>query len=510
MTVDILLFTEFTNSLVYTRMIGGYRIATELRNTGYSVQTIDFISDWQLDELKQAVDKFVGPNTLFVGFSSTLFAVKDIPIGDKTRNYNARRDLRYTEDFPFDPSVSAELMRYIKTKNTKIKIVLGGGKSQYMSSKLVDTYIHGFADYAVVQYANLLAGKPADIELLPLNETQNQVAWQKETPFEFTKCQTLWQASDNILPGEILPIEISRGCIFSCDYCGFPLNGKKKFDYIRDPGPLREEFIRNYEMFGTTKYVFCDDTFNDSIYKVEKLYNEVFSKLPFKIEFVTYLRHDLIWDNRDMADLLLDSGLKTAVFGIETLNHTAAKSVGKGFHPDKTRELLHWLRDDKWKDNVMTNSGFVIGLPHETEATVDAWMKEVLDPGFPLHGINIEPLGFNMSPKKLWKSAFETNAAAHGYTMSSTKYNNSFFRWTDWKNKDMSLTEAWQIADKYTREATTSGRNKVSGFAYMLWQIGTGYDSASLTNKSMSDVSAEDCILAKTNLTTEYKNRVLI
>ena len=509
MTADIVIFTEFTNSLVYTRMIGGYRIATELRNAGYSVQMIDFLSDWTLEELKLAVDKYVGSNTLFAGFSSTLFAIKDKPLGGENRTYNNRRDLRYTEDFPFTPETSHELISHIKSKNPNIKIVLGGGKSQYMSSKLVDTYIHGFADYTTVQYANLLAGKPADIELIKINDRQNQVAWKEDSPFNFRQCQTLWQDSDHILPGEVLPIEISRGCIFKCDYCGFPMNGKKKFDYIRDPGPLREEFIRNYEKFGTTKYVFCDDTFNDSIYKVETLYNEVFSKLPFKIEFVTYLRHDLIWDNREMADLLLESGLRTCVFGIETLNHQAAKAVGKGFHPDKTIELLHWLRNDKWKDQVMTNSGFVIGLPGETEDTANEWLGRVMAEDFPLHGFNVEALGFNMHPKKLWKSAFEKNANEHGYQITPAKFNNSFFRWSDWKNKDMRLADAWAIADRYTNGSVFNRRNKLSGFAFMLWQQGTGWESKDLINKPMATIDAKYVIDSKTKLTTEYKNRML-
>jgi Radical SAM superfamily len=508
-TVDIVIFTEFTNSLIYSRMIGGYRIATELRKHGYSVQTIDFLNDWTLEELKTAIDKFVGSNTLFVGFSSTLFAVKDEPIGSTNRPYNLRRDLRYTEDFPFDPQTSKDLISYIKSKNSNTKIVLGGGKSQYMSSKLVDTYIHGFADYTTVQYANLLAGKPADVELVKINDRQNQVAWRQESPFDFRQCQTLWQDSDVILPGEVLPIEISRGCIFKCDYCSFPMNGKKKFDYIRDPIPLREEFIRNYEKFGTTKYVFCDDTFNDSIYKVESLYNEVFAKLPFKIEFVTYLRHDLIWDNREMADLLKESGLRTGVFGIETLNHQSAKAVGKGMHPDKIIELLHWLREDKWKDEVLTNSGFVIGLPHETEDTVNYWMEKVMDESFPLHGFNVEPLGLNLSDKKLWKSAFETNAAAHGYKTDSLKFNNSFFRWSNWNSGSMNLTTAWSIADRYATKAVFSGRNKISGFPFMIWQMGTGWDTNSLRGKPMKDVGGDFLIEAKTKLTTEYKNRML-
>jgi len=53
MTVDILIFTEFTSTTVFQRLIGAYRIATELRKNGYTVQVVDYLTEWTPEELNQ-------------------------------------------------------------------------------------------------------------------------------------------------------------------------------------------------------------------------------------------------------------------------------------------------------------------------------------------------------------------------------------------------------------------------------------------------------------------------
>jgi len=53
MTADIVIFTEFTSTTVFQRLLGAYRIATELRKHDYTVQVVDYLTEWSLDELKQ-------------------------------------------------------------------------------------------------------------------------------------------------------------------------------------------------------------------------------------------------------------------------------------------------------------------------------------------------------------------------------------------------------------------------------------------------------------------------
>ena len=45
--------------------------------------------------------------------------------------------------------------------------------------------------------------------------------------------------------------------------------------------------------------------------------------------------------HKEQYQLLKDSGLASAHFGIETLNHQAGKAIGKGLHPDKVIEELY-------------------------------------------------------------------------------------------------------------------------------------------------------------------------
>ena len=39
-----------------------------------------------------------------------------------------------------------------------------------------------------------------------------------------------FEKNDFILPGESLPLELSRGCIFKCRFCQYPNIGKDKDD----------------------------------------------------------------------------------------------------------------------------------------------------------------------------------------------------------------------------------------------------------------------------------------
>ena len=93
-----------------------------------------------------------------------------------------------------------------------------------------------------------------------------------------------WTEQDGIIPDEPLPLDISKGCIFACAFCQYPHIGKTKFDYIRGMNYIEDELRFNYEKFGTTKYYILDDTFNDSVYKMQAS-KEMTDRLPFKIRY---------------------------------------------------------------------------------------------------------------------------------------------------------------------------------------------------------------------------------
>jgi radical SAM superfamily enzyme YgiQ (UPF0313 family) len=236
-------------------------------------------------------------------------------------------------------------------------------------------------------------------------------------------------------------MEIARGCIFNCAFCAYPLNGRKKLDYLKDPIILREQLQENYDRFGTTHYWFLDDTFNDSVEKLEILYNGVFAKLPFKVNFSAYLRLDLINAHPISIDLLRDMGCGGLSFGIESLNYESVKAIGKGITKDKVYNTLSQIKE-KMPDAIL-DSQFIVGLPYETAQSAEAWLKEIADENYPLDAIKIHSLSMNFFPKvdNIWQSHFEKNPEKYGDTF---RYNKRY--WV--KNMKFSQVDAMNVIAK--------------------------------------------------------------
>ena len=126
--------------------------------------------------------------------------------------------------------------------------------------------------------------------------------------------------------------------------------------------------LYNYENYGTTSYLFTDDTFNDTTSKVQQIHDEII-KLPFKINFISYLRLDLLNAHREQIPLLKNMGLKVAAFGVETFNDASAKIIGKGMSGDKAKDFLDELYNTHWGDDVRIHCYMMSGLPKETLAS---------------------------------------------------------------------------------------------------------------------------------------------
>ena len=319
------------------RALGAYQIAHHLRTFGYTCQVIEFTQFFSNEELIETVEKFLTKDTLGIGVSTTWYDSRE-----------ERGPIRFFVQFsPSLPDNIVGVLEYVKSNYPTVKRIAGGTFTKvYKNSPLFDHHIHSYAEDQMLKYANSISGK---------------------TKFDTFNIETLehrFTEQDCILPGEMLPIEISRGCIFKCSFCNFPLNGKKKMDYIRSAKLIAEEMQYNYDKYGTTTYLFTDDTFNDTTIKLQLLWDEV-KKLPFKIKFFAFLRIDLLNAHREQIKLLKDLGLKVAAFGIETFHTQAAKSIGKGMSGDRTKVFLDELYNDHWGDCVRIHALMMTGLPGE-------------------------------------------------------------------------------------------------------------------------------------------------
>ena len=451
---------------VFMRPVGTYQLANILRNNGYTVQVVDnfpYIADQGIEVVKQIFDKFVTNDTLWIGFSSTWFtrinemlSANNQPSTEKTPiiKINDKAGFVYRDTktfldntFLFNEEEVKELKEFVYSKNKNCKFVLGGGRAPIGRTGarpgFIDCYIEGYADSTVLEYTKYLEGK--NIFLPIVNNPDGSISIthdHKAAAFDYTNHKFTWDTSDLVRHKEVLPMEIARGCIFQCSFCAYPLNGRRKLDYLKDPIVLKDQLEENYDKYNTTDYFFLDDTFNDSMEKLEILNTQVFSKLNFKINFASYMRLDLINAHRDSIDLLKDMGCGGMMFGIESLNNDALKSIGKGITKDKIRDTLTSIKEKI--PGVLIDSQFIVGLPHESEESIRSWIEEVCDPSYPLDHVRIHGLSLNYNKlyNNIWQSDFEKYPEKYGYTF----VDNNRFNWIN--NKGLTNLRAWKICEE--------------------------------------------------------------
>jgi len=448
---QIIIFTGI-NSGGFIRYIGPYQIAHRLRSVGYSVQVIEFlpyIADRGTELFLKILERHVDNNTLWIGFSTTFFhnlrTKKDIAVADSKLRDNS----------PFTIEEQMEIKSFVKSKSPSCKFVIGGARAWMKTGgPLIDCYIEGYADDTVIEFTRWCENKNPFLQYQKNKNYGISVTHDpKASKFDFTNYKYSWHDSDHIFSKEILPLEVSRGCIFKCSYCQFPLIGKKKNDYIKNPEILVDQLVENYGRFGTTSYIYSDDTHNDNVEKLELLYNKVYSKLPFKINFSCYMRIDLLHAHPHTIDLLKDSGLKNVYFGIESFNHAANKTIGKGLPEGKIIETLQKLRE-RWGRDVRTEGSFIIGLPNDSRESIISWMDVLEKNSQLLDSIRLHPLHINTARKTVgpWSSEFDRNPEKFGYTFNENGWIN---------NTGFTLKEAWELWHHYR----PLFGNKVSSFS---------------------------------------------
>jgi radical SAM superfamily enzyme YgiQ (UPF0313 family) len=451
---DVLIFADNTkfisltknpNSRISIRSAGSYRIATEVRTKGLSCQVVEILTEFSLSELEIICKKFISNETLIIGFNTTFW-------------FKNHEDLVIRINY---------IISYCRSINIKIKIVFGGPNALDLNKDYrydIDAIILGFGEYNFINYLDsLINKKPLPFPSRTLGNIKIYEFVENFDKFQFCNSQIIYEKADCLIPGEPVIIEVGRGCIFKCKFCAYPLTGKKKLDYLKDPDVLREELIRNYEDHGLDKYIISDDTFNDNTEKLEYLY-KIFTSLPFKIYFAAYIRLDLLNAHRKQINILHEMGLVGANFGIETFHEKAARTIGKGIVSEIAKQLLYDLQTKYWKDEIKIQINLITGLPYEPFQSLKETQNWILDEEQCLiDAVSTTPLmirNTNIS-KNVWLSEFEKNAEKYGYYWKENDYR----RWYNDVQPIKSFHEAVLIKQQmFDAAAVKSKRTMQGGF----------------------------------------------
>lgn len=456
---DVILFNDPPEFLSKTRGYGPYRLATHLRQHGYSCLVVDYCSVLDFTTFKTIMKKAVGPNTLMVGLSTTWFPFRidgEVSIHDPNRKdlseeeeHEAEQRAGNTQSFSYSFSTAIikndvePWFQIIKDKNPNTKMVLGGAKvSMYMDIKMIDYVVLGMAETMLIDLADSLSGKTKRIfnKIIDHDQKAQSPVW------DFRESFTSYTEYDVIQPQEALSLEVGRGCRFKCTFCSYPLIGQRRpNDYLKYPNVLRNELYNNWKKWGTTRYFIMDDTFNDSNEKMQ-MFLDVVKSLPFKIEFWCYLRLDLLVAFPEQIKMLKEMGLNQCYFGIETFNQEAGKRVGKGCSPKKQKQTLYECKRI-WGDQVHIQAGFIVGLPYEDSNSIMETAQWLAQADCPIDHKWIIPLsiaGPHEATKYLYKSEFDNNYEKYGYTIPDL---NNCIEWNKDDGTDiLSNSKAEQVA----------------------------------------------------------------
>ena len=350
---EVVLFGESLREK--SRPIGVYVLASYLRAHSIPTQAI-----WGWNQISYPIfnalcKKFLNDQIKVIGISSTFLAYIDPNIKDF---------------FGLPQEELYKRFNLIKKLAPNAKIIVGGSQvnpkdlHNIKGAEFVDLFVKGQGEQVLLEFVNSVKNntRVATTVITP-PMTSDQVYEFKN----FAHTQVKFDTSDGLLPGESMAIELARGCIFKCSFCGFHLNGKSPGDFVKSKKTLTQELMYNYENFGTTHYYVSDDLINDSEEKVDMLL-EVSSSLPFKLTYGGYLRLDLIRRFPSMAVKLKQAGLISCFFGIETVNDESGRAVGKGLGIERTTEAIE-ICNQAWNNSVFSVGGFILGLPKDTPDT---------------------------------------------------------------------------------------------------------------------------------------------
>ena len=452
----IFLNGQYNSTNIPQRSLGPYLLKHVLKKHNYTSQVIDFCQEFTSTQIFEFIKKFTSNETICIGLSSTFWY---------------ERNLHGNKGFGIPDNIY-DAIKSVKKEFPNLKIIIGGARAGHLETMLedVDAIFIGESEDTlldVLDYWTKDSPEP-DYKTNPINNIKIY-----ETPvnkrYDFQYCDFMWTKEDCIVDNETLPLETTRGCVFKCRFCAYPHLGKKKFDFLKSNDSIKKQLIENYNNFKVTNYIITDDTFNDTEYKIDK-FLEMTESLPFKIEFVAYVRADLVHRFPSMAEKLQRAGLRCAWFGVESLHPQASNLVGKAWSGKHAKEFLPQLLKNIWQSQVYEQCSFIVGLPGETKEDLESTLQWINDNNIKAVFI---PLNIVKDAKgKAYSSEFEKNSEKYGFTFPDGL--------NEWQN------DLWTRASAFDFHKTLNDKLKMhhfSGFNFMSLKS-LGYTNEEIIDKS--------------------------
>lgn len=501
---NVILISDIGNQIPMEKTIGPYKIAKQLRDAGFEVAVLHHLMCFSLSEIKHILTHLISDKTLFVGVNN--FFYQKVNQANLTRLEQS--DLGTI--LPHGAKYNVEIKNLIQNANPNCKLVLGGPAAYDIEyNKIFDYIVLGYSEISMLWLAKHLIDPNFELPKARKSIFGNIVIDDsKAEQYDFVNHIMTYEEHDAILDNEMFLIEVARGCIFKCKFCSFPLNGKKKLDFIRTEESLYKELVTNFEKHKITRYTISDDTLNDSVEKCEMLY-KLSQRLPFQLEFWAYIRLDLLAAHPETIDMLYQAGLRAPYYGIESLNEETAKFIGKGGSRSKLIDTLQFIKN-KYKNNISQTGSFIFGLPRENLSSMQQTAEWLLSDQNPLDSWDLMPLGIRNSKKinstNNFISDIDINWQNYGYIDTKENSDNGAIIW---KNQFTNYNEVKSLIKETYFRLENNNKKRINGRLALLLASLTDSPSSSFLNKLHDEIDWHRLDHIKLQKTLDYKEKFL-
>ncbi|MBU0714505.1 MAG: B12-binding domain-containing radical SAM protein [Verrucomicrobia bacterium] len=317
-----------------------------LRERGHTVRLVHMTADRiGVDDLQAVVERFV-PD--LVGLTMNTYQTRSV----------------------------REVSTALKRRNAALPIMVGGPHASALRERIFKFFPH--IDYAVCgegeqALLELLANVPPDRIPGLCRPGQSQVVRSQPPDLDFIPLPRLDLIELSRFPGADphrahpqMFVMASRGCPFQCTFCNKSVFGHSV--RFRRPELIVREVEWLHTEYGIREIFFQDDTFNLKRDWAEHVMQLIIDrKLNRKIAFTTSFRANRNLIDAELLRMAKAAGFWLIFYGVENGNQAMLDAMGKGLTLEEIRRAFRLTHEA----GLETKASFMIGMPGETEDTVE-------------------------------------------------------------------------------------------------------------------------------------------
>lgn len=322
-------------------------LGTYLHRRGF---TFDFINSFQ-EEKEELAEKLRKNNILTIAITTTyyVFVLPILEIIEFIKQYN--REAKIIVGGPF---ISSQVRTQDETSLLYMMENVIGADFYVNSSQGETTLVHLLRalkeNLPFDNINNIYYRDGGQMAAAPVLKENNKIA-ENYVNWDLFRGQA----------GSYVNVRTAISCPFSCAFCGFPQHAGAY--QTSPPGTLKKEFDLLEGSDSLIGINFIDDTFNVPVKRFKELLRMMI-KNKYTFKWISNFRCQFV--DREMVELMKQSGCEGVFLGIESASDRILKNMNKAANAAKYSEGISLLKEY----GIITFGSFIIGFPGETDETV--------------------------------------------------------------------------------------------------------------------------------------------